>query len=186
MTSMQTVADASSPCNIVLVQTTGLDEARMILRPGGLAVLGDPTCGLVAGIVRFERLAMLTKETALDEAAEPAALVPSQLPLDVALRMLLAHSQLRWLVTETGSLISREQLVPAALESYTDAALDRAGLSGDPIALNSSLRYRCPIEPEMHVFSASQIEVWTTDLKARCPIDGKLMTAFLAVPDELE
>jgi hypothetical protein len=114
-------------------------------------------------------------------------LVAADLPLDRAFRILLAHPELRWLVVEADEpgqqaqgLISRGKLVPASLERFEGTAMDRVGLPGDPIVPASGLSYRCPEDPDNHVFTAVQIETWTAGLRALCPVDGKVMTAYVA------
>ncbi|MFE0172260.1 hypothetical protein ACFWZ2_08065 [Streptomyces sp. NPDC059002] len=161
-------------------------EALGVLCPGQSAVLGDPAKGVISGVVRYERLASLGEAVTLDEAAEPALLVPAHLTLEQAFHILLAHSEMSWLVSESGGLLARSELVPAPLERFAGATPDRGGLPGDPVSPASGLTYRCPAEPGAHVFPPSRIEVWTTDLRARCPVDGRLMTAFLPPADDQE
>jgi len=199
MTSPRVVADVCGPPDVILADSARPGEARQALRQGGIGLLGDPARGQLAGIIPFGQLARLSDEAVLAEAAEPAALVPGSLLLDRAFHILLTHPEVRWLVTEAGNLVARERLVPPALEPYSQGGRPdssgggpdsygggpgRQGLSGDPVAPASELRYRCPAEPDEHIFKSTQIEAWTTDLKARCPVDGKLMTAFL--PSDLE
>ncbi|MDF3148026.1 MULTISPECIES: hypothetical protein [unclassified Streptomyces] len=187
MTSSHTVADVSRPGDLVLADTAAPDEVRLRLSPGGLAVIGDPAHGLLTGVVRFERLSTLSEEEeTLDGVVDSAALVPGRLGLERAFRILLGHAGLRWLVTETGAVLARERLVPASLERFAGSALDRSGLFGDPVAPASGLSYRCPAKPGEHVFAPAEIEAWTTDLKARCPVDGRLMTAFLPLSSDEE
>lgn len=180
------MADACGPSTPVLTDSMSPSEALDALAPGRPAVLGDPARGVLTGVVRHERLAALAEGATLDEAAEPAVLVPAQLTLEQAFRMMLAHPEMRWLVSDTGGVLPREELVPAPLERFAGATPDRSGLPGDPVVPASGLTYRCPAAPDEHVFPPARIEVWTTDLRARCPVDGRLMTAFLPPPDDEE
>ncbi|MFD7409650.1 hypothetical protein ACFV7R_45225 [Streptomyces sp. NPDC059866] len=164
MDSPLTVADVCTRADAVLSDETEGVSAT------GLVLIGDPACGLVHGVVASEYAA---------ESPQAALLVPGSLPLDRAFRVLLEHPTMRWLVTETGGVVARERIIPPSLDHLGGT---RHGLSGDPVAPGSGLAFRCPAEPDDHVFSAPQIEVWTTDLKARCPVDGRVMTAFL--PEE--
>ena len=180
------MTDACGQSAPVLTEGMSPNEALGVLSPGQSAVLGDPARGVITGVVRYERLAALKEGTALDEAAESALLVPAHLTLEQAFHILLAHSEMLWLVSETGGLLARAELVPPPLERFAGATPDRGGLPGDPVTPASGLTYRCPAAPGEHVFPPSRIEVWTTDLRARCPLDGRLMTAFLPPDDDQE
>ncbi|MET8760959.1 hypothetical protein [Lentzea sp. NPDC004782] len=150
--------------------TTRLADVSTPADEAGVSLGGDPARGLLDGV------------TPTGGETEPAALVPGDLPLERAFRLLLAHPDIRWLVTPDGGLVSRAQLVPAALERLAQGS--RAALHGDPVAPGSGLRYRCPADPDEHVFTSADIEVWTTDLRAKCPRDGRVLTAFLPVSEE--
>jgi hypothetical protein len=149
---------------------TTLAEVSTPAADAGASVLGDPARGLLDGV------------TPAGGDPESAALVPGELPLERAFRLLLAHPDIRWLVTPDGRLVRRTRLVPEALERIAQGA--RAGLYGDPVAPASGLKYRCPADPDEHVFTSAQVEVWTTELRARCPRDNRVMTAFLPVSEE--
>src|SRR5205085_11947652 len=118
--------------------------------------------------------------------ADPIVLAAADLPLDRAFRILLTHPELRWLAVEGDSdhpirgIVARGQLVPKSLERFQGTAMDRVGLPGDPILPTSGLSYRCQEDPDGHIFTAVQIERWTPELKAICPVDGRIMTAYAA------
>lgn len=164
MDSPPTVADVCTPADVVVTnEAEGVPAASLVL-------IGDPARGLVHGVVAGEHT---------EEPPQAALLVPGGLPLDRAFRVLLENPTMRWLVTETGAVVARERIIPPSLDHLGGT---RHGLAGDPVAPGSGLAFRCPVRPDDHVFSAPQIEVWTTDLRARCPVDSSVMTAFL--PEE--
>jgi hypothetical protein len=185
----RTVGDICDADYVVLGHTAA--DAGKVLSPGQVGVITSGSGWLPVGVVSFEvlqRLGGTSGETGheLTTAAEPVLLVTSDLPLDRAFRILLAHPELHWVVVATlgpgqpiQGLIRRGQLVPPGLERFQGTAMDRVGLPGDPILPASGLSYRCPEDPDGHVFTAVQIETWTAELRARCPVDGALMTPYV-------
>jgi hypothetical protein len=186
----RTVGDICDADYVVLDH--GAAAARNLLSPGQVGLVSSDGGRLPIGVVSFEvlqRLGGQSRETGheLTTAAEPVLLVTGDLPLDRAFRILLAHPELHWVaVAASGQgqpiqgLIRRGQLVPSRLERFQGTAMDRVGLPGDPILPASGLSYRCPEDPDGHVFTAVQIETWTPELRARCPVDGALMTPYVA------
>lgn len=150
--------------------TSTVADVSTSAESAGVSVVGDPVRGVLDGVASS------------GDGPEPAALVPGDLSLERAFRLLLAHPGIRWLVTPDGGVVGRGRLVPEALERLAHGP--RAGLHGDPVAPGSGLRYRCPAVPDEHVFTSADIEVWTTDLRAKCPRDGRVLTAFLPVSEE--
>jgi hypothetical protein len=185
----RTAGDICDADYVVLDHTAAGAGARNSLAPGQIGVVSSGGGRLPIGVVSFEVLQQLGAATGheLIAAAEPVLLVTGDLPLDRAFRILLAHPELRWVAVQAAGpdqpiqgLIRRGQLVPSRLERFQGAAMDRVGLPGDPILPASGLSYRCPEDPDGHVFTAVQIETWTPELRALCPVDGALMAPYVA------
>lgn len=186
----RTVSDICDADYVVLNHTTV--AAPNLLSPGQVGLVSSGRGRLPVGVVSFEVLQRLGEQSGesgqgLTTVAEPMLLVTGDLPLDRAFRILLAHPELHWVAVEASGpdqliqgLIRRDQLVPGPLERFQGTAMDRVGLPGDPILPASGLSYRCPEDPDGHVFTAVQIETWTPELRARCPVDGALMTPYVA------
>lgn len=185
----RTVGDICDAHYVVLDHPATAAAVRKLLSPGQVGVVSSGSGRLPIGVVSFEVLQQLGGETGheLITAADPVLLVAGDLPLDRAFRILLAHPELHWIAVEAPGpgqpirgLIRRGQLVPGRLERFQGTAMDRVGLPGDPILPASGLSYRCPEDPDGHVFTAVQVETWTPELRALCPVDGALMTPYIA------
>ncbi len=188
--SAQTMQDIGGCHYVQLEYGATVTAARKSVPAGGIGLLSSADRRLPIGIVSSERLEQPGEVADGDllALADAALLAAADLPLDRAFRIMLAHPELRWVAVEgrepdrpIHGLIARHQLVPAALERFQGTAMDRVGLPGDPILPASGLSYRCQEDPDGHVFTAVQIENWTAELRAICPVDGTIMTAYVAV-----
>lgn len=166
--------------------------ANMLGR-SSIGVIFSDSGGLPVGVITLEILQGIDRDNGRDltALADAALLAAGNLPLDRAFRILLAHPEMRWIAVEADKpgqpiqgLIARSQLIPGPLERFKGTAMDRIGLPGDPILPASGLFYRCCEDPAGHVFTAVQIETWTPELRALCPVDGKMMVPYVgAVQD---